>query len=183
MTRDIWVGFAIAVALVIPQNVCAAVNDSGANGFSVTEKVHIAAAPDKVYAELTQPADWWSSKHTFSKDAANLSLDANAGGCWCEKLPDGGSVQHLTVFFADPNKALVLRGALGPLQGLGVEGGLTIELTAAGDGTDLTATYNIGGYLKDGLASWAPPVDGVLNEQFTRLKSYIETGSPEPKEK
>lgn len=183
MKRDIWIGLLIAVSLALPQNVCAAVNDSAASGFSVTEKLHIAAPPDKVYGELTQPAHWWSPRHTFSRDAANLTLDAKAGGCWCEKLPDGGSVQHLTVVYADPGKALVLRGALGPLQGLGVEGGLTIELTAATDGTDVTATYNVGGYLKDGLTSWAPPVDGVLGEQFARLKSYVETGKPDPKEK
>jgi len=44
---------------------------------------------------------------------------------------------------------------------------------------DLTATYNVGGYLKDGLASWSIPVDHVLGEQFIRLKSFVETGKPE----
>ena len=72
----------------------------------------------------------------FSKSAANLTLDAKAGGCWCETLPDGGSVEHLVVVFADPGKTLVMRGALGPLQGLGVEGALSIVLKPAGDGTD-----------------------------------------------
>ena len=171
----------LAVALTLSCGAHAAVNDAAAGGFSVTETVHIAAPPDKVYPALIQPAQWWSSQHTFSHDAANLSLDAKAGGCWCEKLPDGGSVQHMTVLFVRPGGALRLRGALGPLQGLGVGGALTIELKAAAGGTDLTATYNVGGYLKDGLASWAPPVDGVLSEQFARLKLLVENGSPETK--
>jgi hypothetical protein len=170
-------GFTIAAFLTQPA--CAGVNDSAANGFSVVEKLHISAAPEKVYAELIMPSHWWSSQHTFSKSAANLTLDAKAGGCWCETLPDGGSVEHLVVVFADPGKTLVMRGALGPLQGLGVEGALSIVLKPAGDGTDLSLTYNLGGYLKDGLANFAAPVDGVLGEQMTRLKALIETGTPD----
>jgi uncharacterized protein YndB with AHSA1/START domain len=167
--------------LLVTHPVCAAVTDAAANGFSVTEKVHIAAPPDKVYGELIVPAHWWSSTHTFSRSAANLTLDAKAGGCWCETLPNGGSVQHLAVVFAMPGKTLVMRGALGPLQGLGVEGAMTITLKPVADGTDLSLTYNVGGYLKDGLQSMAAPVDGVLAEQMNRLKSDVETGMPESK--
>ncbi len=171
------IGFLVASVLSCPA--CAAVADSAANGFSVTESVHIAAPPDKVYGELVHPSQWWSPAHTFSKSAANLSLDARAGGCWCETLPDGGSAQHLIVYAAVPGKTLVLRGALGPLQGLGVDGALRIDLRPGGDGTDVAVTYNVGGYLKDGLASWAAPVDEVLGVQFDRLKAQIETGSPD----
>lgn len=180
--RNIATGIAVAVVLVLPQDVCAAVNDSAANGFSVSEKLHIAAPPDKVYADLVTPSLWWSARHTFSRSAANLTLEPVAGGCWCETLANGGSVRHLTVYYADPGRTLILRGPLGPLQRLGVDGALTVELKAADGGTDLSATYNVGGYLKDGLTSWAAPVDSVLAEQFARLKSVVETGSPEPKE-
>ncbi|HEY1709053.1 MAG TPA: SRPBCC domain-containing protein [Rhizomicrobium sp.] len=184
MKRTLYIlaGALLAAVLVLPQLCFAAVNDSAANGFSVTESVHIAAAPDKVYAALVTPANWWSSQHTFSKSAANLSLNPVAGGCWCEKLPDGGSAQHLIVYAVQAGKSLVMRGPLGPLQGLGVDGALTIDLKPAAGGTDLTATYNVGGYLKDGFAGFSAPVDRVLGEQFTRLKSFVETGSPEPKE-
>ncbi|MBL6852718.1 MAG: SRPBCC domain-containing protein [Alphaproteobacteria bacterium] len=160
----------------------AAVASSATNGFSVVETVHIAAAPDKVWAELVAPSHWWNPAHTFSKSAANLTLDPRAGGCWCEKLPDGGSVQHMIVFRFMPNSQLVLRGPLGPLQGLGVDGAMTVVLKPGAGGTDLTVTYDVGGYLKDGLAGLAGPVDGVLGEQFNRLKSQMETGSPEAKE-
>ena len=178
MTRmmHLLLGLLLASALVLPAR--AAVGDSATNGFSVIETAHIAATPDKVYAALITPSHWWSSSHTFSHDAANLSLDATAGGCWCEKLPDQGTVQHLVVVHAVPGHSLVMRGALGPLQGLGVNGAMTITLKPAADGTDLSLTYNVGGYLKDGLASWASPVDSVLAEQIVRLKSFVETGAP-----
>jgi hypothetical protein len=55
---------------------------------------------------------------------------------------------------------------------------MTITLKPAADGTDLSLTYNVGGYIKDGLASWASPVDSVLAEQVMRLKSFVETGEP-----
>jgi len=181
MTRTLHIamGFLIAVLVTLPAR--AAVIDAAANGFSVVEKTHISASPDKTYAALVTPARWWSSKHTFSQDAANLSLDPVAGGCWCEKLANGGTVQHLVVVQAVPGKTVVMRGALGPLQGLGVEGAMTVSLKSVMDGTDLSLTYNVGGYLHDGLASWAAPVDGVLGEQLTRLKAFVETGSPEAK--
>jgi hypothetical protein len=181
MQNNVVKGALIAAALALPQLCHAAVLDSAANGFSVREQVHIAASPQQVYAELIQPAHWWSSDHTFSKSAANLTLEARAGGCWCEKLLDGGSVTHLMVFAADPAKKIVLRGPLGPLQGLGADGALTVDLNAASGGTDLTATYNVGGYLKDGFTAWSGPVDHVLGEQFARLKSLLETGSPDGK--
>jgi uncharacterized protein YndB with AHSA1/START domain len=172
-------GLLVAAALICPAH--ATVNDASANGFSVTETVHVAALPARVYEALIAPQNWWSAAHTFSKNAANLSLDAHAGGCWCEKLPDGGSVQHLIVVYADPGKALRLRGALGPLQGLGVDGALTVTLKPEDGGTSLVLSYNIGGYMKDGLGGLANPVDSVLGEQAARLKSFVETGSPEAK--
>jgi len=149
------------------------------NGFEVREQVHVSAGSKAVYAALTTPKRWWASDHTYSRDATRLTLDPRAGGCWCERLPDGGSVQHLTVVYAAPEKALRLRGALGPLQAMGVAGSLTISLKEAGEGTDVTLTYAVGGYAHEGFETLAKTVDGVLSEQLARLKRLLETGSPE----
>jgi hypothetical protein len=65
------------------------------------------------------------------------------------------------------------------LQGIGVDGSLTWTISPAGDGSDLSLTYEVGGYAKDGLDKLASPVDGVLAAQVQRLKAFIETGSPE----
>jgi hypothetical protein len=58
--------------------------------------------------------------HTFSRNAANLSLELHAGGCFCERLKNDGSVQHMQVVYVAPGEALRLRGALDPLQIEGV---------------------------------------------------------------
>jgi uncharacterized protein YndB with AHSA1/START domain len=155
------------------------VSEVASNGFTLKIDAHIAASPDKVYAALIEPARWWGADHTFSGDAKNLHLEAKAGGCWCETLPNGGSVLHLTVVYVDPGKALRLRGALGPFQAMGVDGALTWKLKAAADGTDLSVTYALGGYNKDGFAELSQAGDGVLTAQVGRLKKLIETKSPE----
>jgi uncharacterized protein YndB with AHSA1/START domain len=172
-------GFVLALALICPAG--AAVVESAANGFAIEQTVHVAAAPDKVYALLIRPALWWSSAHTFSQSAANLSIDARAGGCFCEKLANGGSVQHAVVVDADPGASLRLRGPLGPFQGQGVDSAITFSLTAAGGGTDLVLDNNVGGFMKGGFGEWPARADAMLAEQMARLKAYLETGSPEPK--
>jgi hypothetical protein len=45
------------------------------------------------------------SRSGFSRDAANLSTELRAGGCFCERLKDGRSVQHLQVVYAAPRKS------------------------------------------------------------------------------
>ena len=170
-------GLAISVLMAGPSQ--GTVSDVAPNGFTLTIDTHIAASPDKVYAALIEPARWWSSDHTFSGDAKNLHLEAKAGGCWCETLPHGGSVVHLMVVYVDPGKVLRLRGALGPFQGLGVTGALTWKLKPAADGTDVSVTYALGGYNKDGFAQLSQAADGVLTAQVGLLKKLIETKSAE----
>ncbi|SRR5581483_9165774 len=173
-------GLLLALAMTVPMSHAAAgeqpshVSDLAANGFTLKINTHLSAAPGKVYAALVQPANWWSSEHTYSGDARNLQLDARAGGCWCETLPNGGSVLHLTVVYVNPGKALRLRGALGPFQGMGVDGALTWTLTAADGGTDLSTVYVLGGYNKDGFAEISKAADSVLAEQVARLKKLVE---------
>jgi hypothetical protein len=160
----------------------AAVVDTTQAGFLVRSEAVVRATPDSVYRALTgRIGAWWDSDHTFSGDARNLSLDATPGGCFCERLPQGGGVRHLTVVFASPGRTLRLTGGLGPLQGAGVAGSLTWILSSAPEGTKLRLDYSVGGYLPGGLAGLAPAVDTVLSEQLTRLKRFVETGRPEPR--
>ena len=144
------------------------------NGFEVVDTATIQAPPERVYAALGEIARWWSSAHTFSRDAANLSLDLKAGGCFCERLKAGGSVQHLLVVYAAPGEGLRLRGALGPLQMEGVDGTLAWALKSTEGGTSVTQSYVVGGYIRSGTDQWAPKVDGVLHEQLDRLKRFVE---------
>jgi len=168
------------LALVHAGSARAEVATVAANGFVVRESVPIAASPQAVYEALLQPARWWSPAHTFSQDARNLTLEARAGGCFCERLSHGGSVQHLMVVMVQPGKLLVLRGALGPFQSQGVEGALNWSVTGTGPQSELTLTYTLGGFvsLPGGFEAWAPKVDAMLSEQVHRLQSLLQTGSP-----
>ena len=166
----LWLCSLAPAALLLVHGASAEVLSVGPNGFEVRETVHVAAASDKAYAALLQPARWWSSDHTFSGNAANLVLDARAGGCWCESLPDGGSVEHLHVVYVAPGKTLRLRGALGPFQGLGVEGAMTWTVKSGANGTDISVSYTLGGYAKDGFDAASKAADRVLGEQIERLR-------------
>ena len=172
------IGTAILVlASMVGEGAPAEVVSVGGNGFEIRETAHTVAPSDKVYAALLLPAHWWSSDHTFSGSAANLALDARAGGCWCETLPGGGSVEHLRVVYVSPGKTLRLRGALGPFQGLAVAGVMTWSVKSVADGTDISFTYSVGGYAKDGFDELSKMTDHVLGEQMERLKKLVDAES------
>lgn len=154
------------------------VADSAAGGFTIKIATVIHAGPADIYDRLVHHVgDWWSSDHTFSNDAHNLSIEDKPMGCFCEKLPNNGGVRHAEVIIVMPDKMLVMSGAFGPLQRFGATGTLSFVLKPQHQDTRLEVTYAVGGYLPDGLNTWAGPVDKVLTEQVTRLKSYVETGT------
>jgi uncharacterized protein YndB with AHSA1/START domain len=168
-----------AMALGLASPVAAAVVDSQPGGFEVREQVQVAATPAQVYAAIGQVGQWWSSDHTYSGDAKNLSLELKAGGCFCEQLKDGGGAKHMGVILVQPNRLVRLEGALGPLAATGGTGHLTFALSPKDAGTSVVLTYDFGGYAKGGTGDFAAPVDAVLGGQLDRLKRYIETGHPD----
>jgi uncharacterized protein YndB with AHSA1/START domain len=156
--------------------------DSSSSGFTVRSTILIQAAPEVVYRDLIRDVgQWWDSAHTFSGDAHNLSIEEKPMGCFCEKLPNQGGVRHMEVVRFAPGKTLVLSGALGPLQSMAVAANMTIQISPAQNGSTLEATYAVTGYAPAGLNALAATVDEVLNQQFTRLKNYVEHGDPAPK--
>ena len=82
----------------------------------------------------------------------------------------------MMVVYVAPGKTLRLRGALGPLQAMGTDGAMTLNVQSAGEATDLTVTYAVGGYSKDGFETLSKAVDHVLGEQVARLQKLAETG-------
>ena len=156
----------------------AAVADAGENGFTIRIVLRVDVPPEKAYAAAVAVGRWWQSEHTYSGDASNLSLEPRPGGCWCEKLPGGGGVQHMTVVNASPGKGLRLSGGLGPLQSMGVAGAMSFDFAPAEKGTEVRFTYAVGGYAAGGFKAMAAGVDGVLQAQLERYKRYAETGKP-----
>lgn len=151
---------------------------SAANGFLVRSEAPMAAAPDSVYRALVgRVSDWWDPAHTWSGDPKNLSIDTSPGGCFCERLPDGGAVQHLTTIYASPGKLLRMSGTLGPMQASGLSGTMTWEFKPSPTGTTVVQTYTVGGFYQGDLPELAPIVDSVLSGQLQRLAQFVQTGS------
>lgn len=168
--------YLIAGLLVCASPLSAEVKSVADGGFAVEKTAAVKASPAQVFAALTKPSLWWSSAHTWSGDAKNLTLDLRAGGCFCEKLPKvRGAVEHAHVVYFVPDKMLRLSGALGPLQSEAVTGTLTWALKANGNMTEITQSYVVGGYLRPGSRALAAPVDGVLSEQLAHLVGYIDS--------
>lgn len=151
--------------------------DQSAAGFEIRHAFSVKASADTVYAALLRPADWWNSAHTWSGSAKNLRMDLK-DHCFCETLKTG-EVRHMEIVFHD-GRRLHLSGALGPGQFTGAGGHLDFLVAERDGATTLTATYDVGGYAKGGLAeTYAKPFDAVLGEQVGRLQKLLETGKPD----
>jgi len=158
----------------------AEVQDAAANGFTTVHQVEIAATRLDVWnAAIGEVGQWWSSDHTISGDAANLRIDPQLLGCFCERFGQKAGVVHLTVTMINPTILLRLTGGLGPLGLMGVDGNMTWEFADSGEGTLVTFTYAVGGYRAGGLEELAGPVDYVIGEALMRMKTFIETGDPD----
>lgn len=159
----------------------AEVSDQSERGFVSRHAVVVSATPDLAWKRLVKVGSWWSSVHTFSGDAANMTLDPVPGGCFCEALPDEaaakgkpappprGGVEHMRVVYVDRLKALRMTGALGPLQSEAVTGTLTITLKPVEGGTRILFEYVVGGYMRYPADKIAGAVDRVMGEQLTGL--------------
>lgn len=176
------VSAALALAILAAAPAHAEVAAQSDNGFAVRHVVSVTADPDTAFAMLRTPAKWWDKAHTWTGSADNLYMDAQAGGCFCELIPNEattesgvaqrtlrGSVQHMQIVYVDPGKMLRLSGALGPLQGEAMAGTLTISLVPIKGGTKLTFEYVAGGFMRMAMADVAPAVDGVMGAQASRF--------------
>jgi uncharacterized protein YndB with AHSA1/START domain len=174
-----WRVLVVLVLAAAASAVRAEVKAVAADGFVIGFSQRVDAAPASVYAALPAIDRWWDGAHSWSGDAANLSLKAEAGSCFCERWKDG-SVEHGRVIMAMRDQLLRLQTALGPLQGRAVTGVLTFQLApdekSAKAATVLTMTYVVNGASASALDKSAPAVNSVLGVQFERLVRFIETG-------
>lgn len=157
------------------------------SGFVVNYRQELKASTDGAWRSIVALPRWWNPQHSWSGQAANMSLDAQAGGCFCERWTDASgaahSVQHGQVVMVHTGRVIRLFAALGPLQELAVNGVLTI-VAGAGVGSEagknfLRISYRVSGGAEAGLDQLAPAVDKVIGEQYRRLKALIETGKAE----
>jgi hypothetical protein len=151
----------------------AEVVSASSNGFEVRETVQLVVPPDVAFSSFRNVADWWDPEHTYSGDAANLSLALTPGGCLCERIPKtGGGVEHLRVVFVDPGKRVLLTGALGPLLYEATTGVMDVQVKSIAGGSLLTLDYKVAGFATGGANKMAPAVDSVLAGMMKRLRTY-----------
>jgi hypothetical protein len=177
MRHRFFIGLALAFVTAPAAGEVVAASDAG---FALHHEATVAASPEAAWAALAWPDEWWSSEHTYSGDAANMTLDPVAGGCFCEAIPAtnaaaAGSVEHMRVLYVDPRiRTLRLTGALGPLQAEALTGTLTMAVEPAGEGAKITWDYVVGGYSRVPLMALAPVVDGVIGEQLAQLAASLD---------
>ena len=168
---------AIAVAAAAPA--AAEVVSTGEDSFVTQDTARVAATPRQTWMALIKPGDWWNDSHTWSADASNMTLVPTAGGCFCEKIPGegdiplDGSAQHALVVQAVPDKALRLRGELGPLQAVPATGVLTVTLTEIDGGTQIGWEYHVGSVTGFDIDVIAGAVDGVMTQQLRGLRDHL----------
>ncbi len=172
----------LATAILTATPAHAEVTASSDNGFAVRHAVTVSIDPEAAFAMLRTPAKWWDKEHTWTGSAENLYMDAQAGGCFCELIPNEattdsgapqrtlrGSVQHMQILYVDPGRLLRLSGALGPLQGEAMAGTMTVSLAPIRGGTRVTFEYVAGGFMRMPQGEMASAVDGMIGAQASRL--------------
>ena len=161
-----------AVALLIASPGAAEVVSASPNGFEVRETVNLVVPADVAFETFTSIPAWWDPDHTYSGDSKNLTLDLRPGGCFCERFPKGGGIEHMRVTYIEPGKRVVLSGPLGPLLYEATAGVMNIEVKSAAGGSQLILDYRAAGFFNGGADKLAVQVDEVLAEQMKRLRTY-----------
>jgi hypothetical protein len=151
----------------------AEVKSSSATHLDLESRIVVAADPARAYAALGRIGFWWNGAHSYSGDSSNLRIELRAGGCFCEALPGGGTVEHMRVIQALPGSLVRMSGGLGPLQSEALAGTLSWSLRAVEGGTEITSVYLVSGHARSDLTALAAPVDSVLREQLERLRAYL----------
>lgn len=166
----------VAVLLTLPAVAGAEVKMASAEGAIIVHRFQIAATPQAAWQVLVHPERYWPKDHTWSGDAANLSLAPEAGGCFCERW-EGGSAEHGRVVMARPGQLLRFRGSLGPFQEMAVTGVLTVTLAPVEAGTEAVVTYRLSGDASHEFAGFIKSVDEVIGLQFGGFAKLASAGT------
>jgi len=165
------------IALLAAGTARAEVIHADPHGFEVRQQVQLVVPAAEAMAAFARIPGWWSKDHTYSGDAANLSLDARPGGCFCERFPkSGGGIEHLRVAYVKPGQEIIMTGALGPLLGEAVTGVMRVTVEGIAGGAQLTLDYRAAGFANGGGDKFAPMVEAMLADQMKRYRAFAAAG-------
>jgi uncharacterized protein YndB with AHSA1/START domain len=163
----------LALAMVTaPAIARAEVVSAGSHGFEVRHAVQVVIPQPAAFDAFAQLPAWWNKEHTYSGDSANLSLSLTPGGCFCERLPNGGGIEHMRVAYVVPGEQVVLTGSLGPLLYQATSGVMDVKVERIAGGSRLTLVYRVAGFAAGGAETLAPLVDQVLGDQVARYRKF-----------
>jgi hypothetical protein len=163
----------VALTLLAASTPAAAeVVGSSPNGFEVRQVVPLVVKPEVAFQSFANLPAWWDPQHSYSGKAENLSLTLTPGGCFCERFPKGGGIEHMRVTYVDPGKRILMTGALGPLLYEATAGVLDVQVKSTAGGSQLTLDYKAAGFANGGADKLAPIVDAVLADQLRRYRKY-----------
>lgn len=141
--------------------------------FIVSIDATLMAPRDQAYKQFLQIGDWWQDSHTWFGDASAMSIELEAGGCFCERNGDKQAL-HMTVSNINPEISIQMTGGLGPLQSLAVNGHMLWKFESTEDGnTTLTLTYRVTGFINQNTEDWSKAVNGVLQQQVDSLSKLL----------
>ncbi len=151
----------------------AEVTAKGATGFNLRITGEVNVSPATAYEQFLKVEQWWLSSHTWYGKSENLRINAEAGGCFCEISGDN-QVQHMMVTYVQPGVELKMVGGLGPLQMMGLHGGMSWRFEPHEGGTRIVQSYNVTGWAPGGLEDIADIVDSVQTDQLNALIQQLE---------
>jgi hypothetical protein len=165
--------FAATMLLALAAPGHASVSAVSPNGFVSSHRLDLpGVSAVEAYRRFVALPAWWDPAHSYSGKASALSFDPKAGGCWCERLDGGGSVEHMRVLLVQPGKRLVMNGGLGPLLYQGVAATMDVGFADTASGSSVTIHYRVAGFAEGGADKLAGPVDGVLTAGVARYAAY-----------
>ena len=133
---------------------------------------------DIAYRRFIEFNRWWDPAHSYSGKGSAIRFQPRAGECWCERMPGGGSVEHMRVQLVQPGKRLVMSGGLGPLMFQGVAATMDVTFSQTGGGRTLVSIdYRVAGFAYGNADKNAGPVDKVLAMQAKRYEDYVRSRS------
>jgi len=142
-------------------------------GFIVENKIQVSQNKETTWKAFTEEVDlWWPKDHSWWGADSTFSIEAIAGGCFCE-MGEGKSAEHMHINFVDPPNALTMTGGLGPLQEMGMYGALAFKFNENENGTEVVMTYRVNGINPDGFEQLAPIVDQVQALQIGGLENLL----------
>lgn len=151
----------------------AKVDNQSEQHFVIKHEFTVDIPVTKVFQKFKQVELWWEGSHSFTGDASNLYFDFDKQRCYCEQIPTGGFVEHLSVIHVTDNQKVVFSGGLGPLQDHPVSGKLIWQFEQQDNKTKVSLEYRVFGFIVGGMDKWPSAVDYVLGVQVKRLEQLL----------